>query len=151
MKVYRITKCRFINDLSGTGASLYGGRWHSKGDYVLYTAASASLAMLESIAHMTSVVSLKMCIICLQLPDAPIKEIRVEDLPASWVINPPPDELKVFGDNFLQEGKYLALKVPSVLMPEESNYILNPAHKSFSRIAIVYTRNISFDERLLKR
>lgn len=149
MRVYRISKCQFIDDLTGTGATYFGGRWHSKGTRVLYTASSASLALLEALVHITSVVPLKMCLMSLDIPDQFIKEIRAIDLPENWTLNPPPDVLKFYGDSLVKENKLLALKVPSVILPEEHNYILNPAHKLYSKIKIVYSRTISIDERLI--
>lgn len=147
--MYRISKCRFIDDLTGTGASYFAGRWHSKGTRVLYTAGAASLALLEALVHITSVVPLKMCLLSLEIPEQFIKEIKAVDLPEDWMQNPPPDMLKFYGDNLARENKLLALKVPSVILPEEHNYILNPAHKLFSKIKRVYSRTISIDERLI--
>lgn len=149
MKVYRISKCPYINDLSGTGSTFFSGRWHSKGSRVLYTAQSGALAMLESIAHLTSVVALDMCLICLQLPIAPVKEITIAALPYNWNESPSPDALKIYGDELVKTDDYLALKVPSVILPEEYNYILNTRHKDYSKIKILYTRSILIDDRLL--
>lgn len=88
-----------------------------------------------------------MCMICLQIPNAPIKEILLKDLPADWQINPPPDILKLYGDTFAAEKKFFALKVPSAIIPEESNYILNPNHRDYNKVRIIYNRSISIDER----
>ncbi|HRN49081.1 MAG TPA: RES family NAD+ phosphorylase [Niabella sp.] len=150
MKLYRISRCEFINDLSGAGAVLYPGRWHSKGSRVLYTASSASLAMLESLAHITSVTRLRACMICLDIPDsAPIMELTLDDLPNDWHINPPPDILKKYGDELIVENKFLALKVPSAILFEENNFILNTTNKDFHKIKVIYSRVLAIDERLL--
>jgi len=55
MELYRLTKSKYKNDLSGTGAFLAGGRWNNKGTYLLYTAASRSLAVVEALAHLVTV------------------------------------------------------------------------------------------------
>lgn len=151
MKVYRITNCRYINDLSGTGAALYGGRWHNKGTYVLYAASSSSLALLESIAHITSIIQLRYCMVCLQLPDVSIDAITTSDLPAGWNNNPPPDIIKNIGDDFIKKNKFLALKLPSAIIAEENNLLINPAHADFKKVKIVFSRQINIDERLLKK
>ncbi|MFT3904255.1 MAG: RES family NAD+ phosphorylase [Niabella sp.] len=150
MKVYRISKCAYIDDLSGTGASRYPGRWHSKGTFVLYTAASPSLAMLESVVHITTIVKLDLCMLCLEIPEDSIAEILPTQLPEKWFVNPPPDSIKQFGDSFAMAKKYLALKVPSAVMPEEHNILLNPAHPLFKKVKVVYSRQLRVDERLLK-
>lgn len=147
MRVYRISKCKYIDDLSGTGASFFPGRWHNKGTHILYAAATASLAMLESIVHITSVVSLNMCMICLEVPENSVREIPQTDLPNGWQNNPSPDILKTNGDAFIRENEFLVLKVPSAILPEENNYLLNPLHKDFTKIMVIYNRSISIDNR----
>jgi len=151
MKVYRISKCAFISDLQGTGAARYPGRWHSKGTYILYTAGSPSLALLESVVHLSNIAVSSYCMICLSVPEDKIKAIAVKGLPANWYANPPVDILKNIGDEFIKENKFLALKIPSAIMPEENNYLLNPAHPDFKKVSIDYTRTIPIDERFLRK
>ncbi len=151
MYVYRISKCRYIDDLSGTGASLHSGRWHHKGTFILYTAQSASLAMLESVVHITTMVQLNLCMVCLDIPEESIASISTEQLPDNWFINPPPDSIKQTGDRFIKNKKHLALKVPSAVMPEEFNVLLNPSHPHFKKIKILYSRTLRLDERLVKK
>lgn len=150
MNVYRISKCNYIEDLSGTGAALYGGRWHSKGFYVLYTAASPSLALLESVVHISNIQLTGYCLLCLDIPDNSITEKKRDDLPVDWFVNPAPDALQVTGNSFIAENRYLALRLPSAIMPEESNYLINPRHPLFKKVKILYRRNIPIDERLVK-
>lgn len=151
MIVYRISSCRFIDDLSGRGAAMYGGRWNSEGIYVLYTAGSPSLAMLESLVHFGGRVVGDYCQVALEIPDESIQELRADDLPENWRESPPPDILKAFGNKFIVQGKFLMLKVPSVLVPDESNYLLNPAHPAFEKIRVLVKSKIRFDERLIKK
>jgi RES domain-containing protein len=150
MQVFRISKCRYINDLTGAGAAKFGGRWHSKGQHVLYTAATPSLALLESIVHLSGIVLDSYCLICLEIPERGIKQISVSELKKDWGQYPSPDHLKINGDTFLRESKHLVLRVPSVLMPEENNYLINPVHPDFKEISIIYTRELSLDKRLIK-
>ena len=150
MRVYRISKCNFISDPSGTGAALYGGRWNSRGTYMVYTAATPSLALLESVVHISSIKATGYCMICLEIPDNSIATITINNLPQNWFVYPPPDALQSIGDNFIQQNEYLALKLPSVIMPEESNYLLNPKHQLFNQIKTLYIRTIPIDERLVR-
>ena len=150
MKVYRISKCDFISDLQGTGAARYPGRWHNKGTYILYTAGSPSLALLESVVHLSNIVVSSYCMVCLSVPEDKIKTVTVAGRPPNWYANPPADMLKNIGDDFIKENKFLVLKLPSAIMPEENNYLLNPGHPDFKKVSIVYTRAIPIDERFLR-
>ena len=151
MKVYRISKCSFIDDLSGTGAALFGGRWNSKGTYVLYTAASPSLALLETIVHISNIPPSGYCMLTLEIPDDSITEIQAKQLHASWQQHPSPAVVRKIGDRFVKENKTVALKLPSAVVPEEFNYLLNPAHPAFRKVKILSKRDIRFDERLKKK
>jgi RES domain-containing protein len=151
MQLYRIGKCRYIDDTSGQGAALYGGRWNSVGTKVLYTANSAALAMLEALVNLPNLkIRDPYCIVVLEVPENSIKEISIKDLPDEWNNLPAPEILKRTGDAFTREGKYLLLKVPSALLPSENNYLINPLHKDFSKIIIIKKDIITFDKRLLK-
>jgi RES domain-containing protein len=151
MVVFRISSCRFINDLSGTGAALYGGRWNGLGTHMVYTAGSASLAMLESLVHFGGRIVGDYCQLALEIPDEGIEELKENTLPANWRESPAPDSLKIFGNQFINEGKALVLKVPSVLVPNESNFLLNPEHPDFKKVRILVQSKVKFDERLLKK
>jgi RES domain-containing protein len=89
--------------------------------------------------------------ICLEIPEDKIQTITTRELPPNWFVNPAPDVLKNTGDAFIKENKFLALKLPSAIMPEENNYLLNPGHADFKKIKTVYTRTIPIDERFLKK
>lgn len=151
MVVFRISSCRFINDLSGTGAAMYGGRWNGLGTHMVYTAGSASLAMLESLVHFGGRIVGDYCQLALEIPDEEIEELKESILPLNWRENPAPDILKTFGNQFITEGKALVLKVPSVLVPDEANFLLNPEHPEFKKVRILVHSKIKFDERLLKK
>lgn len=151
MVVFRISNCKFIHDLSGTGAAMYGGRWNSIGTHMVYTAGSASLAMLESLVHFGGRIVGDYCQLALEMPDDGIEVLDEKQLPANWRQNPAPDPLKLFGDRFIQSHKALVLKVPSVLVPNESNFLINPKHAAFKEIRVLIQSKIKFDERLLRK
>ncbi len=149
MLVYRIANCQHINDLSGKGAALYGGRWNSKDVYMVYTAESAALALLETVVHIGKIPERGYCMITIQIPSDKILKTNPGKLPADWHKNPAPDILRTFGDQFITEGKYIALQVPSVIMPEGHNFLINPAHPDFKKVKITAQRTLTIDERLL--
>ena len=148
MKVFRISKCNYIDDLSGTGAALYGGRWNSKGIYILYTAATASLALLETIVHTSTIPKEGFCLLELDIPENKILEVNEKQLPSNWKSFPSPSSLKKIGDAFIKKGEFLVLQLPSVIVNEEFNYLLNPEHPDFKKIIINKKKKISLDERL---
>ncbi len=148
MIVYRITDCRYVTDLSGRGAALYGGRWNSKDTYMVYTAQNHALALLEAVVHIGKVPAKGFCMAAIDIPDESISTLMPDKLPADWQTNPPPDHLKAIGDRFIVSNKYLALRMPSALMMEEYNYLLNPGHPAFNKVKIISQRPIKVDERL---
>jgi RES domain-containing protein len=117
MIVYRIADCKYVNDLSGLGAAKYGGRWNSKETYMVYTAQSASLALLETVVHMAALPGRLYCMVTLSVPVDEPQLLTEKDLPPGWQQQPPPDILKVLGDRFISAGRQLVLGVPSVIMP----------------------------------
>ncbi len=148
MIVYRISSCSYINDLSGRGAALYGGRWNNKDTYVVYTAESRALALLEAVVHIGKVPAEGFCIATIDIPDNSIEIFQAEKLPGDWQTNPPPNYLKAIGDYFIKSKKYLALAIPSAIMMEEHNYLLNPMHPDFKKVKIISERPIRVDDRL---
>ena len=150
MTVYRIAACKYIKDLSGEGAFRYGARWNSPGTRMLYTAESSALAMLEALAHITMLPLVQpYCMVRLQVPDS-VEILDMKTLPDNWNAMPAPDTLNKMGNEFVAAGRALALKVPSVLVPDNFNFLINPAHPGFSEIKVIAITNISFDQRLVK-
>lgn len=148
MRVYRISVCKYIEDLSGEGSYLYGGRWNSKGTRLLYTAENPALAMLEALGHLT-MMSLQQdfCMAILDVPDD-MRTLNVADMLPGWDNSQAPDMLKPYGDNFASANKTLALKVPSVLVPENYNILINPLHPLAQQVKLVAVRKVQFDQRL---
>jgi len=150
MLVYRISDCKYIDDLSGKGAAMLGGRWNNKDTYILYTAQSPSLALLEAVVHLGKMPRKGFCMAIIEIPDNIAPALQPESLPHEWATNPGPDALKQIGDGFIREMKFLALPVPSVVMPEERNYLVNPAHPLFKSVRIKSVKPMSIDERIFK-
>jgi RES domain-containing protein len=153
MKLYRITNCAFINDLTGLGAALSGGRWNSKGVFLLYTSQNISLAQLETLKHyeLSRRFVPNKCLIVLNVPARSALLIKAADLPPGWRNDPAPKYLQQIGDLFYHQNKYLILKVPSALNPAEYNYLINPRHKDFGKIKPISTQTIAIDRRLLRK
>jgi RES domain-containing protein len=150
MVLYRITKCNYANDLSGTGARLYGGRWNSEGKDALYLASSRSLAVLEVLVHLPPLmIPDGYCLVEIEVPDNSIKHIHIEALPDNWKDVAGPVALKRIGDEFLKDQQYLLMKMPSSIVPMEHNYLLNPQHSAMKKVKILKSEPFDFDERLV--
>ena len=148
MIAYRICNTLYNNDLSGAGAKLFGGRWNSKGTEMLYITEFISLAALEMLVHnQFKDFSIPLSLLHISIPDTlEIKELKLIKLKEDWIN----DEgyTQYMGDQFVQSGKSLLLKVPSAIINEEHNYLLNPAHADFKRIRITAVKNFETDKRL---
>ena len=150
--LYRIAQEVYADDLSGKGAWMNGGRWNSEGRFALYTSESRALALLEILAHAPAkMLTIKPYILLtLEIPDAvQTEKVLLENLPKNWNITHPDLPTIQTGDNFLQKSKALLLAVPSAIMPEEWNYIINPLHADMQKVKIIKRRRIEFDKRLV--
>ena len=148
MIVYRLTSGEFSNDLSGTGAKLYGGRWNSSGLPALYTTEHISLAVLEILVHIKNLQTpLNYYLITLEIPEnAPLVSIAYKKMKRNWKDDP--SYLQSMGDEFLSSKLSLVLKVPSAIIEAENNFIINPAHPDMTKIKILNAENFIFDKRL---
>jgi RES domain-containing protein len=151
MQVFRISKCKHNKDLSGFGAADKGGRWNSKGIFILYSSLTPSLAMLETVAHLAVIPNENYCLAVIDIPDDKILELNESDLPSDWCDFPASDSLKKIGDEFVVEGKFLGLKIPSAVLKEESNLLINPSHPDFKKAKLISSNMISIDVRLVDK
>ena len=149
MIVFRISRERYARDLSGTGARIYGGRWNAKGTSLLYTAESRALAAMELAVH-TDMNDLfdDLQLVTLSVPGQDL--LALDPLPSHWNQHPPHPASQRVGEQFVTEGKALILKVPSVVIRGDYNYLINPGHTGFQQIEIVSIEPFQFDQRLIK-
>ncbi len=142
MLAWRLCRAPFA-DLSGEGARRLGGRWNTPGRPLVYAASSAALAVLEVRVHLDLPPEL--------LPsDYVLLAIDLDDLPAEAVIDMPADPA-AFGDAWLDGQRTPVLRVPSAIVPESPNLLLNPAHPAAAAARIVGNRPFAFDPRLWPR
>jgi RES domain-containing protein len=134
---------------SGEGAAKTGGRWNSRGVPVVYTSSTKSLAALETLVHLNPPMSFKYVVFRVQFDEALMERIPLKRLPAEWQIEPPPPSTKAIGDAWVRQRRSAVLALPSVIIAEELNYLLNPAHPDFQRISIGKADRFAFDPRLL--
>jgi len=133
----------------GEGAKVYGGRWNSPGFAVVYGSQHKSLAALEQIVHLNPRSASRFKAFSFHFPPSLIDSLSTGDLPKDWRQEPPPPSTQQFGDAWVREARSAVLAVPSIIIPEELNYVLNPAHADFQRITIAKSQDFVFDPRLL--
>ena len=147
MVLYRITSKAYARDLSGTGAMMHGGRWNAKGVRMLYTSESISLAALEIIANLSGdKLTNNLFCVELELPDQTQIE-TIESLPTNWNTFPYSSDTVIMGSDFIKSEK-LCLKVPSALVPQEFNFLLNPMHEDFNKVRFLDARPFILNKRL---
>ncbi|QAA82399.1 RES domain-containing protein [Aequorivita sp. H23M31] len=147
MKIYRLTKTQFDDDLKGTGAKLYGGRWNHIDIPCIYTAESRALSILEYSVNVNIDFiprALSMCVF--EIEEDQIYSVKEEDLPGNWKQTPAPKSTKDFGTKLLEEGHSI-IKIPSIIIPTEFNYILNPFVGN-TAFKFVEARDFIFDLRI---
>ena len=150
MQAWRIVKEKHAaTAFNGEGARLYGGRWNSAGISLIYTSGTKALAALESLVHLNPPVTFKYLAIPIEFDNALVERIPPATLPADWTEEPPPPSTKDIGDTWVKEARSAVLEIPSVIIPSEANYLLNPAHPDFKKIVIGKPEPFSFDPRLL--
>jgi RES domain-containing protein len=150
MRVWRIARGVY-DPLDGEGPRRFGGRWSSRGAPAVYTAAHLSLAVLEVLVHADpDLIPDDLAVFEVDVPDdLPLERVTATALPGDWQSMPEHRVCRPLGDGWLARGAASVLAVPSAIVPEETNYLINPAHPESSRVRVVQTRPFVFDPRLL--
>ncbi len=152
MIVFRLSKSLYSNDLSGKGAEKAGARWNSKGIAMIYTSDSRALCTAEIAVHTPlGNVPEDYSIITIEISEDSIREVKIEELPSDWKTFPHPDSTQRIGNKFIIDNIFLVLKVPSAVVQEEYNYLVNPNHRDFHKVKIIAVEPFTFDERLFKK
>lgn len=153
LTVWRLVAMRHAGRaFDGEGARLYGGRWNHPGIPVVYTSASLSLATLELFVHLDpEALPEDLVAIAAELPPGfEVDEIRAGALPPDWRSYPAPEVLKDLGTTWARSLRTPVLQIPSVVVPVESNYLLNSDHPEMNRIKVRQPEPFSFDRRMWK-
>ena len=149
MDVYKICKEKYSHTLNASGAS---NRWNKKEEFVIYTGSSRSLSTLETVVHRSGInISSPYKILKISIKDSTlIKEIHIKDLPHNWMTIEAYVDLQEIGSKWYNSNETLVLKVPSAIIKEEHNYIINTKHPLFStNIILEDVTDFIWDKRLL--
>lgn len=155
MRVFRIEREKYLDQtLKGIGAALSSSfRWNSRNTFLVYTAESRALAILEVAVHLDLSEDLPSdrFYVEIDIPEeVEILELRKKDLPKNWKDQPPGQETQYIGDDFVIEKSAAVLKIPSSIVPEEFNYLINPNHPDADKIKVISKTQLAFDTRLNK-
>ena len=142
------------DDMSGGGAAASGGRWNHKGCALVYASSSIALACLETLAHLgAGIAGRNRYLIEITVPQRVWKARQTESpstLSPQWSAEPPGLYSMTLGTEWVQNGACALLEVPSVIIPEEINILINPSHRDAKKMTARVVRQFVYDPRLGK-
>jgi RES domain-containing protein len=149
MLAWRIARAKFALDRSGAGGLADGGRWHAQGVPVIYAGLSVEICAMEKLAHTGHILPPDLMLVALSLPDdlALYETADCAALPG-WEATPPGAVSLEYGTTFLRSLRALGMIVPSAIVPEARNIVLNPLHPRFAEVGFELLRHFVFDQRL---
>ena len=148
MLVYRIGKTKHAGDLSGEGAKINGGRWNHKNIACVYTSESRALSLLEYTVNVNiENIPRALSVTTIEIPEEEIVLINEKDLPGNWRSVPVPSSTQDFGSLLLKNSTIPVIKIPSSVIAEEFNYILNPLNPA-NLFKIVEIKDLVYDVRI---
>ena len=150
MFAWRIAKKGRALDRTGFGASIKGQRWNNANIPAIYAGLTPEIAAMEKLVHTGSILPPDLVVVRITLPDdKSLYEIpALGVLPDGWNALPGSPVAAAYGDAFLLKGKHLGLIVPSAVIPEARNIVINPNHPMMREVMIEIIRDFTFDSRL---
>jgi RES domain-containing protein len=147
--VWRIARRRYALDSLGIGAREDGGRWNRPGTGVIYAGGTIAIAALEKLVHLAGVIPKDLVLVRIELPKRySALSPAIAELPKDWDLLPPGPASMDFGTVWARRNRSLVLFVPSVLVREERNAVLNPNHSEFAGVTMTIERAFRFDPRM---
>lgn len=149
-EAWRIVKTKYArNAFDGEGAKVYGGRWNSVGVPMVYTAANASLAVLEILVHLDASGILHAYSLCkVKIDDRLIKSLDRRRIPSNWRAASAANQVRLIGDAWVSSRESAVLRVPSAIVPTEDCLLINPRHPNAGKLIVEKPVPFTFDERL---
>ena len=153
MRIFRLCRRPFSRSpLDGRGGLFASGRWHTPRRLVCYASDSLALASLEILVHCEpDLVPSDLVAVEVNVPSGVTVEELDAALPRSWRRYPAPASLQRLGNAWLDRGSACVLRVPSALVPSESNFLINPVHPDIRKLRILRKAPFQFDPRLADR
>lgn len=147
-----VTASRAGTAFDGEGARRTGARWNSPGVPMVYTASTRSLAAMELLVHLDqrTVLHSYVCI-PVQFNESLVEDLPIGSIPAGWNPTSPTDSTRLVGDAWIKGSSAIILRVPSIVVPEEFNFLLNPLHPDFGKMTLIgKPKPFLYDPRLKK-
>ena len=150
LRAWRIIKKKYsAQAFSGEGARIYGSRWSTPGIRIGFASETLSLAILEVLVHLQETAVLSHYVgFTVDFSEELVEDIDSDSLPQDWRASPPSSKTQDVGSEWVARGSSVLLRVPSVIVAHEHNYLINPVHKDFSRLAISGPSPLHIDGRL---
>jgi RES domain-containing protein len=146
---WRLVKAKYLAAAwDGEGAKRTGGRWNSTGTAVVYASGTLALALVETLVHLPSGVLPAYTAVPIDFDAALVTALDARNLPGDWMRDPAPASTMAIGDAWVSAASSAVFRVPSVVVPMECNYLLNPNHPDFAQIRIGEPLPFPFDSRL---
>ena len=156
MRLWRIATKQWALDKRCDGARLHGGRWNPVGVPVMYAGSTIEICALEKFVHLAGVPHPPLVLVAIDVPDqvsgndALHVQPTLSSLPTGWADLPPSSGAQEFGAAWLQSGSELVMFVPSAIIPESVNALINPAHPAYAQVTLGIVRDFTFDARMFK-
>lgn len=139
------------DDLSGAGARMSGGRWNEAGTAMVYASSSRALACLETVVHLNAGgLPLNRYLVEIEVPDEVWAAAETAAPEVGWDAEPAGRTSIGFGTTWARENRSALLLVPSAIVPEEANVLINPGHPDSRRITARKVRKWLYDPRLVR-
>ncbi|QYF92583.1 RES family NAD+ phosphorylase [Massilia sp. PAMC28688] len=151
MRFWRIAQRKYALDRACLGTSMYGGRWNPIGMPALYCGSTIAISSLEKFVHIASGALPPQVLVAIDVPDdCALFEPDISALPMGWDAMPTSTSAQAFGGQWLSGLTHVGMRVPSAIVNEETNIVLNPQHPEFARVSLTEIRPFTFDPRMYK-
>ncbi len=149
MLIYRILLTKYANKLIASGRA---ARWNPNEVEMIYTASSRSLACLENAVHRNQLGLMQVfSVMTIECPeDIKIRTVSLNDLPPDWTDYEQMYLTQQIGTKWIKSGETVIMQVPSSIIEEEVNYLINPKHKDFELLKVIKIQPFVFDKRIKK-
>jgi RES domain-containing protein len=151
MRLWRISQRKHALDKLCAAAAQFGGRWNPIGTPALYCGTSIALCSLEKFIHIGAVPFPPLVLVAVDIPDgSALYKPSIAELPIGWDTMPTSAAAASFGGAWLAMGSRLGMIVPSAIVPEESNVVINTRHPDYAHVELAVVRPFTFDDRMFK-
>lgn len=150
MRCWRIATTKWALDKECSGSRRDGGRWNPAGYPVMYAGSTIEICALEKFVHLSGIQHPPLKLVAIDVPDEPglLYAPKLNELPTQWAALPIGSESQEFGKRWIRAADTLLMRVPSAIIPEAANIVINPGHPAYRRVRVQIAREFQFDARM---